>query len=285
LGIAKTSIRKATEADFESVYPLLKELNNTRLKRQDWQQLFHNHWQLKDFSPGLLIQCQEQIVGFIATLYSPTSKDRSNQICNLSSWIVKDEYRSSSMMMLLKLLRDKNTTFTSFSSNDISYKIYQKLKFQDWEHYARVIYPFPSLKNNHYRIITSTKDFQTTLSEAEYQIYHDHQDFKCHHLVIQHKGGSYSYIISVQRGKKLKLYYASNPTFIRENISDFRWPLMKLYSAKKLYIGEKIIGARKPFFSRQKNYRHPYQIKAAKSGSFHEQQLNLLYSELLLLNM
>lgn len=280
----KVSIRAATIEDFNAVYPLLCELNDSRLSRKDWQLLFKNHWQLEGFSPGVLIQHQEEVVGFIATIWMPNC-DNDNKICNLSSWIVKKEYRSSSMLMLLKLFRDKNTTFTSFSSNDVSYEIYQKLKFQDWESYARVLYPFPSLQQGKFRIIDDQTQFKTILTEQEYQIFLNHQSLPCQHILVLDKEHQYCYLIGVQRGKKLKLYYASDPIFIQDNISGLRWPLMKHFGVSKLYIGMKIIGTIAPFLSRKKIYRHPYQIKSGKSKQFDTNQLTLLYSELLMLGM
>ena len=39
----KPKVRQADIGDFDKVYPLLKEMNNTRLSRDDWFRLFQNH--------------------------------------------------------------------------------------------------------------------------------------------------------------------------------------------------------------------------------------------------
>jgi len=147
--LQKPKVRKAVIEDFENVYLLLQEINNTRLKKVDWFRLFQNHWNTQEFSPGIVLETVEKIVGYIGTIYSMQMLAGQPQLfCNLTSWIVQDEYRSHSIMMILSLVRNKNVVLTSFSSNNVTYEVYKKLGFKDGNRSKRVIYPFPSLHTN-----------------------------------------------------------------------------------------------------------------------------------------
>ena len=278
--VGSPRLRLATEQDFERVQPLLAELTN-RLDATDWKRLFTNHWKARDFRPGIILEHDNEVVGFIATIYKRRSLGGQQILtCNLSSWIVREAYRSSSILLLLKLLRDKQVIYTSFSSNEVSYEVYKRLKFEDDETYAHVFYPFPSLRMSRCRIITDRRQIEDTLTPAELELYRDHSDFKCRFVLIQAEGGGRCWMAIGVRDRKMKVYYASDPGFVRRHVRDFRWRLMRRFGVVKLYVGGNIIEDSKPFLTRRKDYRHPHQIKSSGSRS-----VDRLYSELLLLDM
>ena len=128
----KPKARKAELNDFTQIYPLLQEINDIRLDEKGWHKLFENHWNIDEFSPGLVLETEQAIAGFISTIYSTQLVAGKEQVfCNLTSWIVKEAWRSYSFMMILPLVRNKNIVLTSFSSNDVTYELYKKLGFKD----------------------------------------------------------------------------------------------------------------------------------------------------------
>ena len=278
--VGSPSLRLATEQDFERIYPLLTELSS-RLDVLDWKRLFTNHWKASEFRPGFILESENEVVGFIATIYKRRSvHGQQFMTCNLSSWIVREEYRSSSILLLLKLLRDKQVIYTSFSSNDVSYEVYKRLKFEDDESYAHVFYPFPSLGMGRCQIITDEDQIKSVLTPEEMALCRDHSGFKCRSVLIRAENGGSCWLLVGVRDRKMKVYYASDPQFLREHICDFRWRLMRRFGVVKLYVGGNIIKDSKPFLTRRKNYAHPHQIRSPGT-----QTVDRLYSELLLLDM
>ena len=277
---SRPKVRLATAEDFERVCPLLRQLTS-RLEAEDWKHLFENLWREREFRPGLLLESGDEVVGFIATIYKHRTEAGGGALtCNLSSWIVKDAFRSSSILLLLPLLRQKNVVYTSFSSNDVSYEVYRRLGFEDDERRAQVLYPFPSPRARDYRIETDRQRIEARLDAEHQRIDRDHSRLKARRVLIQRRTGESCWCLAGVRAGKMKLYYASDPQFVRRHVQDFRWQLMRRFRVTQLQIGGNIIGDSKPFLSRRKNYRHPHQVKGAGN-----QSVDRLYSELLLLDM
>lgn len=63
--LPKAKVRPATAEDFDAVYPLLQELNNTRFTREIWKRLFTNLWDQRDWFPGYVLDTGNNIVGFL----------------------------------------------------------------------------------------------------------------------------------------------------------------------------------------------------------------------------
>ena len=288
VSLPKAKVRPATSADFAQVLPLLHQLNNTRITDAVWQRLFSNFWQQDNFQPGYVLDTGERIVGFIATLYSlraldPAQPEQLTTICNLSSWIVEEEYRSSSLFLLMPILRQKDVTFTSLTSSPEAYAIYNKLGFADLDAQARVIYANPLMRGKGYRISTDPAQFVHTLSKSEQRYCRDHQLLDCTQLLIErgdNGGHDYCYCVGEIKRGKVHLHYVSNPYFFREHIGDFRTPLLKALAQKCLQVDERLLAGRALLLSRKKRFSQPKQYK---SPSVLPAQIDGLYSELLML--
>ena len=82
------TVRKALPEDFEKTYPLLEKLNNTTLKKTDWEKLFKNPWNNLEEHCGYVLIEADKIVGFLGTLFnSRKSQGQNYNFCNVTSWI------------------------------------------------------------------------------------------------------------------------------------------------------------------------------------------------------
>lgn len=277
----KPIVRQANVDDFEKVYPLLRKINSTRLNRDDWFRLFENHWSIEEFSPGIVLECADDIVGFIGTIYSKQIVAGQTQLfCNLSSWIVLDEYRSHSVMMVLSLLRKKKIILTSFSSNDVTYELYKKLGFKDGNHGRRIVYPFFSVKSGDYQLINDVKMIQEML-QYDKSTFQDHCHLGNNYILVKHKDEQ-CLLMGVTRKKRFKLYYASNPSFLQQHLKHVRNKLMSLLAVNSMQIDEQLLNGVSLLFSRKVIKGNPYQYKTANEVfSF----ATPIYSEVFLLNM
>ncbi len=280
--LQKPKVRNAEIADFDKVYPLLRELNNTRMTKDDWLRLFQNHWNIEEFSAGVVLELEEKIVGYIGTIYSrQIIAGQAQLFCNLTSWIVEDEYRSHSIMLLLPLLRNKNAVLTSYSSNDVTYEVYKKLGFKEGNMSKRIIYPFPSLRANKFQIITDIEDIKTSLRDEFKAVFNDHCRFGNAYILII-SGDEQCLLMGVRRKKQLRIYYASDREFLQQYLSGFRGRLMSMCKVKKMIINEHLLAGHKVFLSRKVTWGYPYQYKTSNKDCIDPLPV---YSELLLLNM
>ena len=274
----KGKIRPATAADFEAVYPLLRQLNDTRISRDIWRRLFEPLWRPQPFCPGYLIDDEGHIGGFIGALYVEREvAGESRVFCNLTSWIVEPAYRAQSVMLLLPLLRDKRFIITSFTSNDESYQVYNKLKFKDLEVEARVIYRFPHWRSGAYRLHWDDA-LEALLDARELGHFRHHQFAGLRHCLIQHESHSCYLVIELKRGRG-HIHYASAPGWLAEHLAACRWPLMGVLGVRTLQLDERFLGGVGLWPSRRKTLSHPRQYRGALAPG----DIDALYSELLVL--
>ena len=97
-------IEKAVTGDFHQVCPLLQEFNNPKISKEQWKNLFSDYWNFQGSHCGYKLMDGSNIVGFVAYIFSRKRiNGKWEKFCNLSSWIVKKEYRSSSIDLLYPL--------------------------------------------------------------------------------------------------------------------------------------------------------------------------------------
>ena len=250
--LPKAKVRSATADDFEAVYPLLQELNSTRFTREIWQRLFTNLWHQDDWCPGYVLDTGEEIVGFLGGLNSTTSiEGEPHTVCNLTAWIVKDEYRSNSIMLLMPFLKMKNTSLTSLTSSPEAYKVYKKLGFKDVDSGCRVIYPIPLLSRK-YRIISSRDEIVSVLNKKEKEIYADHEGLDVKQLVIS-DGREHCYLVLTRRLGRGHIQLVGNVELFRKGITAMCRSICKKVDVKSLQVDERFLAGQKIMLSRKKS--------------------------------
>ncbi len=272
-------IRPAVVTDFDRIYPLLQQLNDTRMTRKVWQRLFIPLWREGEFCPGYVIADGERIVGFIGTLYSLRRINGVEQrLCNLTSWIVLPEYRHRSVMLLLPILRDKSVTLTSLTSSPEAYEVYKKLGFSDLDTGARVIYRAPPLLPKRYRLYRGSEILER-LDPPLQQLYRDHAGLDLEHCLVEGYGARCYLVLERKRGRA-HLHFISEPDWFRDHIGGFRYQLLAALGMKTLQLDERLLQGKKIFLSRRKVFEQPKQYRSANLAC---EDIDALYSELAVL--
>ena len=139
------TIKKATVKDVDKLLPLLFELDSINQTQKEWQSLFKFQWDDQNYC-GYVMYDGGKAVGFLGLLFSRrVVNDKPNKFCNITSWIVRKEYRRQSLHLLLPVLELDNHTITVLTCNAGTYFITKKLGFIDLEIGQRVILPLPFL--------------------------------------------------------------------------------------------------------------------------------------------
>lgn len=139
-------VREARADDFPKVYPLLLEFpDGQRVSREEWRQLFVDHWGLQDGKFGYLLQHGDQVVGFISTIYSERFvRGEKLRFCCISNWIVKEEHRSDSLLLLSKILALKGVEITNLTPTPRLLEMFQKLKYTLLDRTERIVLACPT---------------------------------------------------------------------------------------------------------------------------------------------
>ena len=273
--LPKAKVRAARAEDFDAVYPLLQELNSTRFTREIWQRLFTNLWQQEDWCPGYVLDNGEAVVGFLGGLNSTTVVDgEAHTVCNLTAWIVKDEYRGNSILLLMPFLKRKNTSLTSLTSSPEAYKVYKKLGFKDVETGCRIIYPLPSFSRK-YNVLSAKDEVLAVLSEKEKKVFADHGGLDVKQVVIS-DGREHCYLLMTRRLGRGHIQMVSNVELFRKAVGATCGSICKRIDVKSLQVDERFLGGQKILLSRKKMFSQPKQVR----GKLPALQVNAAYSEL-----
>jgi len=218
-------IRPAQESDYGQVRLLLRELERGGVA-PDWQRLFTRHWSSNETMFGFVLDDGGHIVGYQGMIFSRrTIRAKEHNFCNLTSTVVKQNYRLWSTALLTKPIRklQNDHTITFFASCDVGLAIYKHLGFKKLVRETRVIFPKLHFRNRWEWNLWLGKSAPSDLAlESEaLQIYLDHRHLNCYHFFVSsNKGMSYAIMTKSKRKKLnvLRVHYATGPENIFECI-------------------------------------------------------------------
>jgi hypothetical protein len=277
-------IEKATSIDFERVYPLLLEFNNTKISRDKWRRIFDTNWNSPENYCGFLLLQGDRVEGYLGLLFSTRMiKGRVEKFCNITSWIVHKNYRSQSLRMLLELLKLTDYTITAFTPSEKVKVILQQLGFMKIETNQRILYPFlgTSFSNFRYRSIFDLEEISQKLNPADRAILFDHRKFDCHHVLLTGTD-DYCYLVLKKRIYRhlpfARVHYISSPDFLLRAIELVRTRICWQLKVLGLIVDERYLGGKTIRCSRA--YPWQYYFKSKTLGQV---DIDTLYSELIIL--
>src|SRR5262245_10647892 len=288
-----TVVEKVTPAMFDDVYPLLTGLGNTH-SREKWREIFDYKWESDEGYVGYALVDDRKVVGFNGAIFSRRIIDgREARFCNLTSWIVKEQYRTESMRLVFPFLKLKGHTITNLTMNERAWEITRRLGFKNLDTNVRIIFLVPGFsatrKEEAPVIVSDRSRIAEILDPVDLKISIDHSHYNCGHLVIQDKYG-YSYIIYTR--KRYRQYnhdfryahirYSSDRSAFLRHLNKIKSYFLKSLKYFFLAVDELLIGdATSP-------YSKLYQLKVPrmyKSEVLSREQVDNLYSELVVLGL
>jgi hypothetical protein len=283
-----TIIRKAVAKDFEETYPLFEKFKNPRLLKDDWRQLFVDHWQSDEGYFGYVLEDEERIVGFLGLIFSRRILNgKEVKFCNITSWVVDEKFRNQSLSLFLPVLKMKDYVLTIHTVSKETYTVARKLGFQNLESHLRIIPPLPPVSNwfNFCEVKINDKRLIETLKGEVLQVYNDHLSFRCFHVHIRtHLGECYLIGTRVYR-KKLsffQVHHISNPKIFTKFSGRIAMVIFLRIKAVAMVADERFLQGNVVILS--KVWPLPYP-RVYKSDSLTQNDIDLLYSELPVLNI
>jgi hypothetical protein len=286
------TVEKLKAEDFEKAYPLLLDFNNPKITKTQWNRLFIDNWNFQKEFYGYKLVVRDEIVGFLAYILSRRRiNGKWENFCNLSSWIARPEFRSSSIDLLYPLLDLKDYTVTSLTPGDVGYQYLTKLfKFKILDG-CEVIMPalprVPALLRKNFKVINRRKNQDEQLipllSEQEGKIFRDHGKFDCHHIVITTEQGNL-YLILKKTYKRhvpfAKVYYINNPGLFSHHLEDLRFRVPLALKTAGIVVDSRFLQGKHIPFKKTKNF---YMPMAYRSDHLQPHEVDYLYSEFFLL--
>lgn len=284
-------VKKAQAEDFERIYPLLLEFNNPCLTKDDWRRLFVSHCGTNEGYFGYMLLDQDRVVGFLGLIFSHRLINaKIEKFCNMTSYIIKKEYRGKglSRLLLSEVVKLKEYTVTTLPPPSKTLRMHIKQGFKELDNRYRVIFPIPSIQvfSDPCSLLFEIEDLKNYFDDVELKVYNDHVLCKCVHLLVK-KDEENSYIIAkriMRRGLAfIEIHYVSNlPMFIKY-IHQISIKIALNLKAWGLLVEERFLKGQKIRYSIVRRY-HP--AKLFKSSSLTGDEItDNLYTESLILNV
>lgn len=286
------TVEKVRAEDFEKVYPLLLDFNNPKITKTQWQRLFTNNWGFQKESCGYKLVAGDDIVGFVAYIFSmKLINGKWENFCNLSSWIVKPEFRSSGIDLLYPMLDLKDYTITSLTPGAAGYKVMTKLfKLKILDGFEVIMPALPrvsALLRKNFKVITRRKNQDERLiqllSDHEGKIFRDHGKFDCHHVVIITEQGNLYLILKKTYKRHLpfaKVYYINNPGLFLHHLEDIRCRVPLALKTVGIVVDSRFLQGKDIPCKKTKNF---YMPMVYRSDHLQPHEVDYLYSEFFLL--
>lgn len=281
------TIEKARSEDFERIYPLLLGFNSDKLSKNDWKQVFINHWNVPEDYHGFILVKDGEVKGFLGAIFSTrVFNGQVEKFCNMTSWIVDEGCRGQSLLLILELLKLKNYTITNFTASQGVSVILQKIGFTPIETQQQLLLPVPtfSLNKRTYHCEFKREAIGQKLSEADFKIFEDHLAFDCTHILIT-SGRDYCYLI-VKRIKRrhlpfAKVHYLSNAGLFIKAQDSLRVKICVNLKVAGLLVAERYLKGHQLRYDK----KFPREYGAFyKSTKIRPEEIDTLYSEMILLH-
>jgi hypothetical protein len=282
------TLKKALEEDFGLIYPLLEELNRSKIKKDQWKKLFTNHWCSEEDYFGYFLIERNKAVGFLGLMFSTfIANHKPYSFCNFTSWVVDEGHRSESIKLLLPVLKIKDCTLTSHTMSSDTYFIFKKLGFSDLEDTLVIIPPLPTLQKltEKCKVTINKQIIPSILNKTDLKIYNDHSSLDVNFILAQTKQ-DYSLIIASRPIKKnlpfAHLHYISNLKIFLECLHKIRLKVCIKLKASALLVDKRYLNGIKIPQSWEYLLPHP---RLYKSDHLTKKDITTLYSEMILLNL
>jgi hypothetical protein len=288
-----TVVEKVTPAMLDDVIPLLSELEDTHSK-EEWREIFDYQWESDEGYVGFALVDDRKVVGFNGAIFSRRIIDgREARICNLTSWIVKEQYRTESMRLVFPVLKLKGYTITNLTMNERAWEITRRLGFKNLDTNIRILFLVPGLSATRREeapvIVSDRSKIAEILDPVNLKIFIDHSHYNCGHIVVKDKYG-YSYIIYTRKRYRkyncdisyAHIHYISDRSAFLRRLNKIKSYFLRSLKYFFLAVDERLIGdATIP-------YSKVYQLKVPrmyKSEVLSREQVDNLYSELVVLGL
>lgn len=146
-----------------------------------WANAFRQDWGVEKPNNGFLIRDEKgTLVGGIGAIYAAYPvRGQWKKFCNITSWMVLNEYRTQSMRLAMAVIAQPGYVFTDLSPTAVVEQSLKFLKFQPMNEARTVLFnlPAPWQRLRGARVITAPARLEAVLDEASLKVYRDHRQF------------------------------------------------------------------------------------------------------------
>lgn len=282
-------VKKTYPADFEKIYLLLQEFNSAHT-REDWHKIFSYQWDGSEDYIGFHLEHNGNAVGFMGLIFSCRYKNNNRyKFCNITSWIVKENYRAATILLVRKLKSISDTIFTGLSPISESFKLLTLMGFSAFEKHYKII-PTVSRFLGRKSDIDSYEQLNLLdrVSGENRRIILDHAGLKCQSILFECNGKQCLLLYKIIKQahyrvpiKKIQVFHISDIVLFNENF----YAILKFFNRRfgllsALYIDDRFIQSKLFLLSIKREINPP---RICSPDYQNQIDIDALYSEAVLI--
>jgi hypothetical protein len=284
------SVQQVDASLFGKVYPLLQDLDPT-LDELTWQRLFNYQWEQEEPYCGYGLFDGEELVGFLGLIFSQRIiHQKTERFCNLTTWVVQPPYRGYSLSLMQPVTKLKNYTLTDFSSYKEVIQLSKRLGFAELDLRVKLLLAprnFPALfSKGKVQFFHDVEAIRLRLRGDDLKLFADHQKYSnCQHLLVCNDQ-QYCYVIfTVVQNSPVPycyLHFISDVKLFSTYSFTIRSQIAKVGHTLLILVDSRLVSSVKLPLA----YKLPLNFtKLYRSDTLKPEQIDNLYSELILLNL
>ena len=251
-----------------------------------YRPIFDYRWNREEDYFGHVLLDRGRVAGFVGAFFvTRTVSGIQRRFCNLTTWKVREENRSESILLIMPFLRMKEYTVTGRTAARDVFAIHQKLGFHYLDDRVIIVPTFAGCRvDTAVLALRACNDLSGLLSEYELRLVNDHAPYKCHPLVLSKGGRSLLLIVTLAKKCGISvacLQHISDIGLLLEMLPLVKYEVSRRLKAPFLWIEKRLLrGAVIPF---SMEYRSPF-VHLYKSSELEPGDIDNLYTELAVYN-
>jgi len=247
-------LSKLNADQFDDIYQTFLADDDQTLQADDWRPLFApRSGPIADYC-GYVLEDQGRIVGMLGMLFSERivhGQERS--FCNLHSWMVDENHRGHSLLLMRPALKLADCTLTDFTPTSDVCRISKRLGFVELESALRILLPAAGRRREArgIELIDDVEQISQQLNDTDTQILNDHRLPHLQHMLVR-IGSDDCYIVFSRVERHIlpycHIHYVSNKPLFHRRSAAIRRQLMKTTGGRFTAIDARTVrGLKFPF--------------------------------------
>jgi acetoacetyl-CoA synthetase len=292
-------VRPTTPADTAEICDLLEHgFVRSGIAADGWRPLCTTNW-LPDYPRGFVLTDGGRIVGHVGTIYVQREiNGKTGIVCNHSGFYVAPAYRGRGLGATLSAAAagDKRITYTSLTPAPVTQRVLEATGFAILDRHMLLFPPglnAETLWQSRVDIDVNDRTVRASLGQAERRIYDDHASYDCLHMTARDAGGT-AYLVVKRRLRRVErrlrgaawsariplsqILYCSAPDVLARNLERIKLAIMWQQKTFGIAMNERLFPKAPRAIRRE-------EIAQYRSAGFTPNELDLLYSEFVLLDI
>jgi GNAT superfamily N-acetyltransferase len=283
------AVRPTTPADTAEICALLE--SGFGIAADDWRPLCTTNWLADNPTRGFVLTDGGRIVGHLATIHVQREiNGKTGIVCNYSGYYIDPAYRGRGLgtTLVAATLRDERITYTSLTPAPVTQRVLEAMGFAILDRHVLLFPPGLNAKTlwqSRVDIDVNDRTVRASLGQAERRIYDDHASCGFLHMTARDAGGT-AYLVAKRRMRRMRsapiplsqILYCSAPDVLARNLERIKLSIMWQQKTFGIAINERLFPKAPRAITRE-------DISQYRSAVFNPDELDLLYSEFVLLDI